>query len=96
MVLSIFQRLGFSKRRATTAKEPGLPGFLKEIRFTFCRSITEVVSAYDVPGDLIINIEQTPLPFVLISKYTTLWIKLTRSLCRSAIVLIMTKLLKHS
>ena len=45
-------------------------GFLKEIRFTFHRSIKEVVSAYDVPDDLIINIDQTPLPFVLISKYT--------------------------
>lgn len=29
-----------------------------------------MVSAYDVPDDLIINIDQTPLPFVLISKYT--------------------------
>lgn len=67
---SIFRRLGFSKRRATTAKQPVSPGFLKEIRFTFHRSIKEVVTAYDVPDDLIINIDQTPLPFVLISKYT--------------------------
>ena len=67
---SIFRRLGFSKRRATTAKQPVSPGFLKEIRFTFHRSIKEVVSAYDVPDDLIINIDQTPLPFILISKYT--------------------------
>ena len=29
-----------------------------------------MISAYDVPGDLITNIDQTPLPFVLISKYT--------------------------
>ena len=50
--------------------KPVSPGFLKEIRFTFCCSIKEVVSAYDVPDDLIINIDQTPLPFVLISKYT--------------------------
>ena len=67
---SIFRRLGFSKRRATTAKQPVSRGFLKEIRFTFHRSIKEVVSAYDVPDDLIINIDLTPLPFVLISKYT--------------------------
>ena len=33
-------------------------------------TIKEVVSVYDVPDDLIINIDQTPLPFVLISKYT--------------------------
>ena len=34
---SIFRRLGFSKRRATTAKQPVSPGFLREIGFTFRR-----------------------------------------------------------
>ena len=63
-------KLRFNKRRATTAKQPVSRGFLNEIRFTFHRSIKEVISAYDVPDDLIINIDQTALPFVLISKYT--------------------------
>ena len=67
---SIFRRIGFTKRQATTAKQPVSPGFLKEIGFTFHRTIKEVVEAYDIPGDLIININQTTLPFFLISKYT--------------------------
>ena len=41
---SIFRRLGFSKRRATTSKQSMSRGFLKEIRFTFHRSIKEVVN----------------------------------------------------
>ena len=67
---SIFRRLIFSKcraTRATTSKQPVSRGFLKEIRFTFHRSIKEVVNTYDV-YDLIINIDQTSLPFVHISK----------------------------
>ena len=70
MVPVNFPKTGIRKRRATTAKQPVSPGFLKEIRFTFHRSIKEVVSAYDVPDDLIKIIDQTPLPFVLIIKYT--------------------------
>ena len=66
---SIFRRLGFSKCRGATAKEPISPGFLKEICFMFCQSINEIVSAHDMVDNLIINIDQTPLPFVLISNY---------------------------
>lgn len=67
---SIFRRIGFTKRRATTAKQPVSPGFLKEMGFSFHRSIKELVDAHDIPDDLVINIDQTPLPFILLSKYT--------------------------
>ncbi|MEO0687886.1 MAG: hypothetical protein AAFY76_23235 [Cyanobacteria bacterium J06649_11] len=46
------------------------PGFLKEMGFSFHRSIKELVDAHDIPDDLVINIDQTPLPFILLSKYT--------------------------
>ena len=32
---STFPRIGFTKRRATTAKQPVSPGFLKNIGFSF-------------------------------------------------------------
>ena len=32
---SIFRRIGFTKRRATTAKQPVSPGFLKDMGFSF-------------------------------------------------------------
>ena len=66
----IFRRLGYTKRKATTAKQPISPGILREIGFTFHRAIKDSVTAYDVPDDLIINIAQTLLSYVLISKYT--------------------------
>ena len=67
---SIFRRIGFTKRQATSAKQPVSPGFLKEMGFSFHRAIKEIVDAYDIPDDLVINIEQTPLPFIFLSKYT--------------------------
>ena len=46
------------------------PSFLKEMGFSFHWAIKEVVDAYDIPSDLVTNIDQTPLPFILLSKYT--------------------------
>lgn len=67
---SIFKRIGFVKRKATTAKVPIAPGFVKEIGMTFYQSIKRIVDAYDIPHDLIINLDQTPLPYCLVNQYT--------------------------
>ena len=67
---SIFQRIGFTNRRATVAKEPVFPGFLDEMGFSFHTAIKEVVDAYDIPDDLMININPTPPPFILLNKCT--------------------------
>ena len=67
---SIHRRLGYVKRKNTTSKQPVAPGVLKEIGFTFYRAIDAAVSAYNIPHELIINIDQTPLKFFLISDYT--------------------------
>ena len=45
------------------------PGFQKEMGFSFHWDIKEVADAYDIPDNLVINIDQTPLPFILLSKY---------------------------
>ena len=65
---SIHKRLGFTRRKHTTCKQPVSPGLLKEIGFTFYRAINDIVAAYDITSELIID--QTPLPFFLISGYT--------------------------
>ena len=69
-VNQFFGKLTLPKRRATTAKQPVSPGYLKEMGFSFHWAIKEVFDAYDIPDDLVININQTPLPFILLSKYT--------------------------
>ena len=64
----IFQRTDFTTRQAATSKQPVPPCFLKEMGFSFHWAIKEVVDAYDISDDLLINIDQTTLPFVLLSK----------------------------
>ena len=66
----LFKRIGYVKRKATTAKVPISPGFIKEIGFTFYQSIKTIADTFDIPSDLILNLEQTPLPYCLISQYT--------------------------
>ena len=67
---SIVKRLGYVKRKSTTAKPIIAPGLISEIGLTFYKDINEIVQAHEIPAEMIINIDQTPLPFVLISKYT--------------------------
>ena len=57
-------------RKCTTSKSAIAPGLIREVGFLFYKEVAEAVQADGIPPELIINIGQTPLPFVLISKYT--------------------------
>ena len=46
------------------------PALIREVSLTFFNEILEIVKAHNIPPGLIINIDQTPLPYVLISQYT--------------------------
>ena len=65
---SIFKRMNWSNRKGTTAKASIAPGLIREVGFAFYKQVSEIVHAHNMK--LIINIDQTPLPYVLISKYT--------------------------
>ena len=67
---SIFKRLNFVRRKATTAKPEIAPGLIDEIGFSFFKEINDLVGWFNIPKDSIINIDQTPLPYVLVSSYT--------------------------
>lgn len=56
-------------QRTTRNIEPSLQ-LLAEERFTFQKSIVTVVYNQDIQGDLIINLDQTPLFCVYPVKYT--------------------------
>ena len=67
---SIHRRSGFVKRKATTYKQPVSPGFIHEVGFTFYSAIQRNTNTYVIPPELIINIDQTPLPFYLTPTHT--------------------------
>ena len=58
------------KRSGTTGKVEPSAQFLAEEKFTFQRAISAVVYNHDIPADLVINLDQTPLSYVSPEKYT--------------------------
>lgn len=67
---SVFRRMKWTNRKGTTSKPIIAPGLIKEVGLTFFKDISEIVQANNIPPELIINLDQTPLPFILISKYS--------------------------
>ena len=57
-------------RMATTAKIPVAPALLSETKLYFQRKIKELQAWHEFPEDLIINFDQTPLPYVCTGKRT--------------------------
>ena len=66
------------RRKATTEKLPVSPGFLNEAKLNFQRKIKFFQSWHEIPDDLIINYDQTPLSYVS-SPNHTLEVKGTKS-----------------
>ena len=58
------------KRKGTTGKVEPYEKFLEEEKFTFQRAISRVVLHHDIPPDIVLNLDQTPLSYVSPGKYT--------------------------
>ena len=54
----------------TTSKVPVAPGLFKEEKFTFQRKIQELVTWHEIPKELIINYDQTPLSYITVCNTT--------------------------
>ena len=61
---------GWEKRKGTAGKVGPCPKFLEEEKFTFQRAISKFVSDHDIPLELVLNPDQTPLSYVSPGKYT--------------------------
>ena len=61
---SLFRRMGFVQRMSTTAKVPIPDKARKEIEFVFMHKIVKKIEKYNIPHDLVINADQTPLRYV--------------------------------
>ena len=66
----ILRSIDWVKRKATTGKVEPSTQFLAEEKFTFQKAISTYVYDHDIPTDLIINLDQTPLSYVSPGKYT--------------------------
>ena len=67
---SLFRRMGFVRRRWTTAKLEIPDDAFKEAQLLFTHDIVSKVDKYNISDSLIINIDQTPTKYVPISRST--------------------------
>ena len=67
---SLFQRMGYSRRKATTAKLELPPETRKEVKLVFFHQIVEKVEKHNIPESQTLNFNQTPSKYVAISTAT--------------------------
>ena len=61
---SLFKRMNYRRRKATTAKLPMPSSIYKENELLFHHQIVETVEAYGIPNSMILNFDQTPCKYV--------------------------------
>ena len=64
------ERKKMTRRCATTSKLPVAPGIISEVKLDFQRKIKAAQSKHDIPDDLIINFDQTPLSYICSPNHT--------------------------
>ena len=67
---SLFRRMGFRRRQATTSKLEIPEGALKEIKMLYHHDIVTKVAKFNIPDSLIINLDQTPTKYVPVGRTT--------------------------
>ena len=58
------------QRKETTSKVDPSPQFLTEEKFFFQRTISTAILEHNIPAPLAVNLDQTPLSYVPLGKYT--------------------------
>ena len=66
----VLKSMDWVKHKGTKGKVEPSKQLLAEEKFTFRMSISKVVCEHDIPSELIINLDQTPLSYISHGKYT--------------------------
>ena len=66
----VLESMKWAKRKGTTGKVEPSQQFLDEEKLTFQRNISTIIEDHDIPKDLILNLDQTPLSYAFPGKYT--------------------------
>ena len=67
---SLFRRMGYKRRSATTGKVNVPKNVLQEVELTYLHSIVHKIERYNIPHSMVINLDQTPTKFVPGSSHT--------------------------
>ena len=63
-------RMGFVKRKCTTAAKKASPEEFEEVKLQFLEDIETVAELKDIPPELVINWDQTAVKYVPVSSWT--------------------------
>ena len=63
---SLFRRMGFKNRRKTSSALDIPDSSRKETEYVFVQNIVDTVERYKIPLSLILNLDQSPLKYVLV------------------------------
>ena len=69
-VQTLFRRMGFKKLAAITGKVIIPKGARKETELIYQYDIVTKIETYDIPHQLVFKMDQTPLKYILSSRYT--------------------------
>ena len=69
-VCSFYHRMNFSWRAATTSRSIVTQSLWEEINTQYLHDITSVVRTYNIPDELILNADPTPLKYVSATNVT--------------------------
>ena len=61
----LLKSLEWVKRKGTTGKVEPSEKFLQEEKFSYQREISRIILNHDIPLDLVLNLDQTPLSMFL-------------------------------
>ena len=66
----LYRRLNFSRRCSTTSRPAITRIIWNEVRHIFLHDIAEAVIKYNIPDELILNVDQTPSKYVSVDRIT--------------------------
>ena len=67
----VLKSMDLPKRKGTTDKIDPSKQFLLEEKLSFQRRIVSIIEEHDIPKELILNLDQTPLSYASSGKYTS-------------------------
>ena len=67
---SLFIRMNLSHRAVTTGKLTMPDSLISEVKMSFTRDIAKLVTDNQIPDDMVINFDQTPIQYCPSSRYT--------------------------
>ena len=66
----VLKSMEWSERKGTTGKIEPSKQFLLVEKLTFQRHIASIIEEHEIPKELLLNLDQTPLSYVFFGKYT--------------------------